>query len=57
MGKGGGLEKAKDHILKLCANLDSRIVEVTEQQDNLKQYSNNPTDGLFLILIFVFIIS
>ena len=56
MGKGGGLDKAKDHILKLCANLDSRIVEVTEQQDNLKKYSNNPTDGLFFTLIFVFII-
>ena len=46
VGKAKLMQKAVDHILKLCANLDvTQICTVREHVDELKNHTNEPTEG------------
>lgn len=42
-GKAQSIEGAKQHILKLCANLDAKFVTVQEHIEELEMYTATPT--------------
>ena len=46
VGKASTTYGAKDHIMKLCANLDSVVVQVKREKETLDKFVNKPTESM-----------
>ena len=44
IGRAKKLEEAELHVLKLCANLDSKITVVTQHKESLKEQVREPDE-------------